>query len=201
MPRNTRQKQARGQSRVGEQFTAEVGPVAHGGHCVVRLPEPESRVVFVRHAIPGETVVLQITVGTEGDRFWRGDAVEVLTPSPDRVPAPCPYAGPDLCGGCDFQHVSLAAQRDLKATVVREQLVRLARLDPADPLLADLVVRPVPGDVDGLAWRTRVEYTVAPDGSRGMRRHRSRSVIPVEQCLIAAPDAREVAGSGAAPID
>jgi len=201
MPRNPRQKQARGRSRVGEQFTAEVGPIAHGGHCVVRLPEPESRVVFVRHAIPGETVVLQITEGTEGDRFWRGDAVEVITPSPDRVSAPCPYAGPGLCGGCDFQHVSLSAQRDLKATVVREQLVRLARLDPADPLLADLVVQPVPGDVDGLAWRTRVEYAVMPDGSRGMRRHRSHSVIPVEQCLIAAPDAREVAGAGPAPID
>jgi len=201
MPRHTRQKQARGRSRVGEQFTAEVGPIAHGGHCVVRLPEPESRVVFVRHALPGETVVVQITEGTEGDRFWRGDAVEVVTPSPDRVPAPCPYAGPGRCGGCDFQHVSLAGQRDLKATVVREQLVRLARMDPADPLLTDLVVRPVPGDVDGLAWRTRVEYAVTPDGSRGMRRHRSRSVIPVDECLIAAPDAREVMGAGPAPID
>jgi tRNA/tmRNA/rRNA uracil-C5-methylase (TrmA/RlmC/RlmD family) len=201
MPRHTRQKQARGRSRVGEQFTAEVGPIAHGGHCVVRLPEPESRVVFVRHAIPGETVVLQITEGTEGDRFWRGDAVEVVTPSPDRVTAPCPYAGPGRCGGCDFQHVSLAAQRQLKATVVREQLVRIARLDPADPLLADLVVQPVPGDVNGLAWRTRVEYAVAPDGSRGMRRHRSHSVIPVDHCLIAAPDAREVEGAGPAPID
>ena len=201
MPRHTRQKQARGGSRVGEQFTAEVGPIAHGGHCVVRLPEPESRVVFVRHAIPGETVVVQITEGTEGDRFWRGDAVEVVTPSPDRVPAPCPYAGPGRCGGCDFQHVSLTTQRDLKATVVREQLVRLARMDPADQLLTDLVVRPVPGDVDGLAWRTRVEYAVTPDGSRGMRRHRSRSVIPVDECLIAAPDAREVMGAGPAPID
>jgi tRNA/tmRNA/rRNA uracil-C5-methylase (TrmA/RlmC/RlmD family) len=201
MPRNTRQKQARGRSRVGEQFTAEVAAIAHGGHCVVRLPEPESRVVFVRHAIPGEMVVVEITEGTEGDRFWRGDAVEVITPSPDRVPAPCRYAGPGLCGGCDFQHVSLAAQRDLKAAVIREQLVRLARLDQSNPLLADLVVRPVPGDVDGLAWRTRVEYAVAPDGSRGMRRHRSRSVVPVDQCLIAAPDAREVAGSGPAPID
>jgi tRNA/tmRNA/rRNA uracil-C5-methylase (TrmA/RlmC/RlmD family) len=201
MPRNPRQKQARGRSRVGETFTAEVGPVAHGGHCVVRLPDPESRVVFVRHALPGETVVVQITEGTEGDRFWRGDAIEVVTPSPDRVTAPCPYAGPGRCGGCDFQHVALAAQRQLKATVVREQLVRIARLDPADPLLAELEVRPVPGDVDGLAWRTRVEYAVAPDGSRGMRRHRSRSVIPVDQCLIAAPDAREVMGAGPAPVD
>ena len=32
---------------------------------------------------PGETVVVQITEGTEGDRFWRGDAVEVITAKRD----------------------------------------------------------------------------------------------------------------------
>ena len=53
------------------------------------------------------------------------DAVEVLLASPDRVSAPCRYAG--RCGGCDFQHVSLSAQRRLKAEVVGEQFARLAR--------------------------------------------------------------------------
>jgi len=190
--RNPRAKQARGRSVVGDRFTVEVGPVAHGGHCVARVPLPDgsTRVVFVRHALPGETVVVAITEGTEGDRFWRGDAVSVESASPDRVKAPCRYAGPGLCGGCDFQHVALPAQRELKAAVVREQLVRLGKLDPADPLVAGLVVEAVPGDRDGLRWRTRVEYATAPDGSRGMRRHRSRSVIAVDDCLIAAQDAR-----------
>jgi tRNA/tmRNA/rRNA uracil-C5-methylase (TrmA/RlmC/RlmD family) len=80
----------------------------------------------------------------------------------------------------------------LKADVVREQLVRLARLDPADPLVRDLVVEPVPGDRDGLRWRTRVQYAATDDGRRAMRRHRSRDVVPVEDCLIAHPDAREL---------
>ncbi|MGA8247468.1 MAG: TRAM domain-containing protein, partial [Nocardioides sp.] len=96
-----RERAARGASRVGERFEAEVGRVAHGGHCVVRH---EDRVVFVRHALPGERVVVQVTEGSDGDRFWRGDAVSVLSPSPDRVEAPCPYAVPGGCGGCDFQH-------------------------------------------------------------------------------------------------
>ncbi|MFP5406540.1 MAG: hypothetical protein ACLGHY_09460, partial [Gammaproteobacteria bacterium] len=52
-------------------------------------------------------VVLQVTEGTEGDSFWRADVVEVLQASPDRVVAPCRFAGPGLCGGCDFQHVTL----------------------------------------------------------------------------------------------
>lgn len=191
--RRPRTRAAKGASRVGERFEATVGPVAHGGHCVVRLPvgaadEPDrTRVIFVRHAIPGERVVLEITEGTDGDRFWRADAVSVLEPAPSRVPPPCPYAGPGRCGGCDFQHVSFAGQRELKTAVVREQLSRLAGLD------WDGVVEEAPGAPDGLRWRTRVRYARTPDGERGMRLHRSREVIPVDTCLIAAPDAREPA--------
>jgi tRNA/tmRNA/rRNA uracil-C5-methylase (TrmA/RlmC/RlmD family) len=185
MPRTPRPKQARGESRVGARFEVTVGPVAHGGHCVARIAEESNRVVFVRHTLPGEQVVVEITEGTEGDRFWRGDAVEVLEPAADRVEAPCRFAGPGRCGGCDFQHVSLPGQRALKAAVVKEQLTRLAKID------LDVVVEAVPGDVDGLAWRTRMEYAVAHDGSRAMRKHRSRDVVPIDRCLIAAPDAIE----------
>ena len=62
-PRPTRARKPRGRSRVGERYEAEVGPIAHGGHCVVRLElgPDERRVVFVRHAIPWERVVLEIT--------------------------------------------------------------------------------------------------------------------------------------------
>ncbi|WP_127480914.1 class I SAM-dependent RNA methyltransferase [Nocardioides pantholopis] len=194
MTRSPRQRRPRGRSRVGERFEVEVGPVAHGGHCVARVPvggeDPDAtRVVFVRHAIPGERVVLEITEGTDGDRFWRADAVEVLASSPDRVEPPCPFAGPGRCGGCDFQHVDLAAQRALKADVVREQLRRLAGLD------LPVVVEHVPGDRPendaGLRWRTRVQYVDLGEGRRGMRRHRSRSVIEVDDCRIAHPEARE----------
>lgn len=182
--RRPRARKARGASAVGQRFEVEVGPVAHGGHCVARIQvdgEDQTRVVFVRHALPGEQVVVEITEGTEGDRFWRGDAIEVRTPSPDRVEPPCRYAGPGLCGGCDFQHVALDAQRRLKGDVVREQLRRLAGLD------VELTVEAVPGDTDGLGWRTRQRYVSLPGGARGMRKHRSHDVIPVEECLLAAP--------------
>ena len=178
MTRRPRQRAARGASRVGERFEAVVGPVAHGGHCVVRLDPPEARVVFVRHAIPGERVVLEITEGTEGDKFWRGDAVEILEASPDRVVPPCPYAGPDRCGGCDFQHVTLSRQRELKTAVVREQLARLAKIE------SDVEVEAVPGDQDGLRWRTRQRYVRLPGGGRAMRKHRSNDLVPIDDCLI-----------------
>jgi tRNA/tmRNA/rRNA uracil-C5-methylase (TrmA/RlmC/RlmD family) len=135
-------------------------------------------------------VVVEITEGTDGDRFWRGNAVEVLEASPDRVPAPCRYAGPGLCGGCDFQHVDLERQRDLKAAVVREQLARLAGLD------VPVVVEPVAGDEHGLRWRTRVQFAETARGERGMRQHRSHRVIPVDDCLIARADARVLPAPG-----
>ncbi|HYG93315.1 MAG TPA: TRAM domain-containing protein, partial [Nocardioides sp.] len=167
---------------VGRRFEVEVGPPAHGGHCVARVADEGNRVVFVRHAIPGERVVVELTEGTEGDRFWRGDAVEVLEASPDRVAAPCPYAGPGLCGGCDFQHVALGRQRALKAEVVREQLSRLARLD------VDVTVEPVAGDREGLEWRTRQRYVQLPGGQIGMRKHRSHDVVPIDDCLLEAEE-------------
>ena len=90
MRRSTRERVARGRSLVGERYTVDVGPIAHGGHCVARH---EGRVVFVRHTLPGERVVAQVTEGDEGSKFLRADAVEVLSASADRVERPCPFAG------------------------------------------------------------------------------------------------------------
>ena len=156
----------------------EVGAVAHGGHCVARA---DGRVVFVRHALPGERVRARVTSGREGDRFLRADAVEVLRPAPERVEPPCPYAGPGRCGGCDWQHAALPAQRRLKAAVVTEALRRIAAIE------TDVVVEEVPGAPDGLGWRTRVGFAVDAEGRAGLHRHRSAEVEPVERCLIAAP--------------
>jgi tRNA/tmRNA/rRNA uracil-C5-methylase (TrmA/RlmC/RlmD family) len=146
---------------------------------VARLDD--GRVVFVRHALPGERVEVEVTEGTDGDKFWRADAVTVLSASADRVEAPCPVAGPGLCGGCDFQHVTPARQRQLKADVVAEQLRRLAGL------VWDVTVEAVPGDADGLRWRTRTRFAHLPDGRPAMRMHGSHELVPVDECLIALP--------------
>jgi len=161
---------------IGAELELEVGPVAHGGHCVARH---EGRVVFVRHALPGEQVRARVTEDSGGS-YCRADAVAVLRPAPERVEPPCPYARPGRCGGCDWQHADPAYQRELKAAVVREQLARLGgRPDVA------VEVEEVPGGA--LGWRTRVRFAVRPDGVVGLHRHRSGEVEPIERCLIAAP--------------
>ncbi|SDO86870.1 tRNA/tmRNA/rRNA uracil-C5-methylase, TrmA/RlmC/RlmD family [Pedococcus dokdonensis] len=163
---------------VGDVVTLDVGPVAHGGFCVARH---EGRVVFVRHALPGERVNAQVTEAREGQRFVRADCVEVLTASPHRVTPPCPYAGPGRCGGCDFQHATLDHQRELKAAVVREQFSRLAKQE------VEVAVEPLAGDDQGLGWRTRVEFAVDEAGRAGLRGSRSHDIVPVDTCLIADP--------------
>ena len=160
----------------------EVGQVAAGGACVARAPD--GRVVFVRHAIPGERVRAVVTATTTS--YLRADAVDVLLASPDRVDPPCDYARPGRCGGCDWQHVSLPRQRVLKAALVAEHLQRLAGVS------RDVVVEAVPGDVDGLGWRTRVQFAVDRSGRAGLHKHRSHELEPVESCLIATDDVEEV---------
>jgi tRNA/tmRNA/rRNA uracil-C5-methylase (TrmA/RlmC/RlmD family) len=160
---------------VGQVLELDVGAVAHGGHCVARIGgEPGGRVVFVRHALPGERVRALVTED-RGGAFCRADAVEVLRPSADRVDAPCAHAGPGGCGGCDWQHASASAQRQLKAEVVREQLARLAGID------VDVSVEALPGGP--LGWRTRITYAIEA-GRVGLRRHRSHSVELIDSCPL-----------------
>ena len=163
--------------QVGETVEVTTEDVAQGGWCVARpagLP-----VLFVRHALPGERVVARVTEVTT--RFARADAVEVREPSPDRVAPPCPYAHPGGCGGCDWQHAHLPAQRALKAAVIAQQLRRLAGID------REVTVEPMPGDETGLGWRTRVQFAVRADGAAGLRAHRSHEVVDIADCLIAHP--------------
>ena len=158
----------------------DIERVAHGGVCVAHAPD--GRVVFVRHALPGEQV--RVTVTEERRSYLRADAVEIVTPAAARVQPPCPWAGPGRCGGCDWQHVALDEQRRLKAAVVREQLQRIGGID------REVEVEAVPGAADGLHWRTRMRLAVDDDGRAGLRKHRSHDVIAIDDCLIAVAAAR-----------
>ncbi|WP_151775320.1 class I SAM-dependent RNA methyltransferase [Streptomyces abyssomicinicus] len=181
-------------SLVGEEYEVEIGPVAHGGHCIARTDE--GQVLFVRHTLPGERVVARVTEGEEGARFLRADAVRIIEASKDRVEAPCPFAGPGKCGGCDWQHAKPGAQRRLKGEVVAEQLQRLAGLTPEEAGW-DGTVMPAEGDKVPAgqvpSWRTRVQYAVDPGtGQAGLRKHRSHEVQVIDHCMIAAEGVSEL---------
>jgi tRNA/tmRNA/rRNA uracil-C5-methylase (TrmA/RlmC/RlmD family) len=175
----------------GDEIELVAGEVAHGGWCVARLDGPSGSgpVVFIRHTLPGERVRARVTEVTS--RFARADAVKILSPAPGRVEPPCPYAHPGGCGGCDWQHASLPTQRSLKASVVAQQLRRIASIEwpvTVEALPADLPSEPEPG----LGWRTRVTFAVRRDGLAGLRAHRSHDVVAIEDCLIAHPRIRDL---------
>ena len=174
---------------VGDHLVVEIVAIAHGGHFIARV---DGRVVFVRHAIPGEQVEIVITGQGPKGRFLLADAVSVVRPSVDRVKPPCQYSAE--CGGCDFQHISMARQRELKSQVLREQLSRLAGLDEigGQPLDDVVHVVAVPGDDAGLHWRTRVRFAVDDDGRVGLRRHHSHAVVPIESCALVTPSLTDI---------
>ena len=153
----------------------EAGRIATGGGCVARADD--GRVVFVRHCLPGERVLAAVTEETRS--YFRADALQIIEPFPERVTPPCPFAGPGRCGGCDWQHVALAAQRNLKADLVAEQLRRLSGIERA------VEVEEVTGAPGGLGWRSRVRFGVDDRGRVGLHKHRSHELQPVDRCLIA----------------
>lgn len=155
-----------------------MGGVAHGGHCVARL---DGRVVFVRHTLPGERVLARLVETGATRSYWRADAVDVLHASADRVPSVWPAAGPGGVGGAELGHVSLAAQRRWKATVVAEQMRRLAGRD------VEVDVEAARGDDEraGLGWRTRIAVVADRDGWLGMHRHRSDAIEAIDEMPLA----------------
>ena len=158
----------------GDLVQVTIEKVAHGGHFIARH---EGAVIFVRHAIPGENCTIQIT--SIGKSFNRADVVSVETPSEFRVVAPCSFAHRNGCGGCDFQHISVAHQRTLKSDVIAEQFARIAKID----LQIDVE------EVDASThWRTRAIATTDRNGKLGFFKSRSHSIAPVTDCLICVED-------------
>ncbi len=158
---------------IGDEVVVDISGIAHGGHCVARH---EGQVIFVRHAIPGEKVRVRITDLSKS--FARGDCIEVISASLDRVKAPCALARPGGCGGCDFQHISPERQRKLKAEIIKEQFLRLAKME-VDVAVEEVL--PITG------WRSRMEFTVSNDGKLAMYEARRNNLIAIEDCKIAHP--------------
>ena len=156
------------------ELTLTTGPPANGGSCVARH---EGRVVFVRYALPGETVKVRV-VGDHGS-YWHADVVEVIDPSPDRIDSLCPIAGVDGAGCCDLAFAEPAATRRLKGAVVANQLARLGRYQWRDEDSA--TAEPV-GDVGATGWRTRVRLDTSGEGRAGFHRYHSSELVTELNC-------------------
>ncbi len=162
--------------------------VAAGGEGVGRLGD--GRAVFVRGVLPGERV--RVTVTEERKRFARGTLVEVVEAAPERMAPPCPQVEAG-CGGCDWQHVAPAAQRELKGRIVTDALRRIGRVEPPPPDLGP--------ELAPEGWRTTVRAVVDGEGRAGFRLHHAHEPLAVGPggCLVAHPLVDEILREGVFP--
>lgn len=145
------------------------------------------KVVFVPQTAPGDEVEVDLR---EERRTWcRARALRVVTPGPDRVAPRCPAFG--ACGGCDWLHLTYAAQLAAKRAIVDDALRRIGRLDPP-PVAPTLPC----ADEFGYRHRARLHLARLPDAAAfGFFRHRSHEVIPLEACPVLHPALNAVLGA------
>ena len=159
--------------KIDDLITLNIESIAHGGHFVARH---KGQVIFVRHAITDEIAIVKIT--SISNKLAFGDAIEIIKPSKDRITPLCKYSLVGNCGGCDFQHISIIAQRKLKKFVIQDQFKRIAKIDINTEIIN---INPT----SGLNWRTRFDFAISENKKIGLYSYKSNKVIEINECLIA----------------
>jgi 23S rRNA (uracil1939-C5)-methyltransferase len=165
-----------GKPRRGDVTELTIDDLAFGGEGVGRA---DGYVVFVRGGLPGDR--LRVRLGETRARFGRATIETVLSPSPDRVDAPCPYFG--RCGGCRLQHLAYPAQLAFKAKQVRDCLERLGGLPPFE-------LRPILPAPEPYGYRNKMEFTIAAGAATAApvvglhQAERYDVVLDIERCLL-----------------
>jgi tRNA/tmRNA/rRNA uracil-C5-methylase (TrmA/RlmC/RlmD family) len=158
---------------IGDIITIDVGSIANGGHFIGRH---NNQIIFVRHSLTDERANVKITA--VNSKFAFGDAIEILKKSKDRVDAPCKYARPEGCGGCDFQHIDPIAQLNLKKIVIQDQFKQIAKIEINPEIISK-------DSLEGLNWRTRLNLSISENKKLGLHVHKSNKIVEIDECLIA----------------
>jgi 23S rRNA (uracil1939-C5)-methyltransferase len=156
---------------VPDAFTVDVERLTYGPDA---LGHHQGCVVFVPLAAPGDRA--EVAVESRRKGYVRACATRLLAPGPARIAPFCDAFG--RCGGCEWQHVAIDAQRDAKRALVAEQLARLGGL-------RDVEVRPVRSAGPDRAYRARITLAVQ-DRRLGYYAAASHSLVEVTACPIAA---------------
>jgi 23S rRNA (uracil1939-C5)-methyltransferase len=152
----------------------------YGGDGLARLPADDrgrSKAVFVPFVLAGEKI--EAAISEEKSSFARANATAIVASSPHRTSALCPHFG--RCGGCNYQHASYEHQLQIKKEILRENLLRIAKLE----LPCEIEVHASP------PWnyrnRSRLQVRTRPDFAAGYYKFASHELLPVEECPISSP--------------
>ena len=159
--------------QLGRTYTFSINGLGHSGEGVGRI---DGFTVFVRYALPGETITARIDeVRTN---FARGTLLQVDVANLQRVTPPCPVY--EACGGCQLQHLSYEGQLAVKRQAVQDALQRIGKL-------ADVPVQSVLGMTNPWRYRNKAQFPVGRRGGEtvtGCFAAGSHAIVPTDQCLI-----------------
>lgn len=136
----------------------------------------DGRPVFLPGALPGERVLARLTSPKAGG--FRGEILELIEPSPDRVEAECPHFG--SCGGCSLQHLSADAYRQWKGGLAVEALARRGVEAASVSPLQSVPARS----------RRRATLAARRQGQKvllGFREQLSHRIVDIQSCMILRP--------------
>lgn len=145
--------------------------LTYGGEAMGRLSD--GRAVFVPFGLPGETVRIQLT--QEKQNFARGEILEILKPSPDRIEAKCKHF--TQCGGCHYQNLPYEKQLLAKADILRDQLQRIGKIE-------NPIVQPTVASPEQWNYRNHVQFHLTDDGKVGFINTRGNRTLPIEECHL-----------------
>ncbi|MCO5723763.1 23S rRNA (uracil(1939)-C(5))-methyltransferase RlmD [Robiginitalea marina] len=130
-------------------------PVFHGlevidagakGKAVAKAPD--GRVVFLKNAVPGDRVSVQVTKKRKG--YYEGFVTELLEPSTLRIEPRCLHFG--TCGGCKWQNMGYPAQLKFKEKEVVNNLQRIGKLELPE-------ISPILGSAEQFGYRNKMEFS------------------------------------------
>ena len=151
----------------------EVTPTifTYGGECLARLPD--GRAVFIPYALPEEKILIRVV--EDKGRYARGEILEIISPSVDRIIPRCPHF--TLCGGCHYQHIPYPKQLQIKRTVLIDQLQRVGKID--QPPVSETVPSPFIWN-----YRNHIQFHLSETGQPGFMKHRTNEVVPIQECHL-----------------
>jgi 23S rRNA (uracil1939-C5)-methyltransferase len=152
----------------------------YGGDGLARVPaagdERRGKTVFISGVLPGEIVEARAVEERKG--YTRAEVVEIIAPSPERVAPACPHY--ERCGGCHYQHLSYPAQLEAKKQILRETILRGARVE-----LPEITVHSA--EPWAFRNRTRMKITPGTEFAIGYHGRGSHELEPVRECPISSP--------------
>ncbi|HEY1047177.1 MAG TPA: 23S rRNA (uracil(1939)-C(5))-methyltransferase RlmD [Bacteroidia bacterium] len=122
-----------------------VSAAAAEGKAIAKI---DGKVIFIPLAAPGD--IADITVVKQKKNYAEAQLTKLISPSNIRQTPLCSHFG--KCGGCKWQHVKYEHQLEFKFNQVKDDLQRIAKVEPLEML-------PIVGADETFHYRNKLEFT------------------------------------------